>query len=424
MPSAIEFGARMSQNVESARRAILEGRSLRLQGRLDLAAARFREALALCPAAEEPYWHNTALNEIEITEGAEVLRSRPRSLSLVLSNRCNIECIMCSVWNDPWEMPEKSLRDIAGLFPTLCRLMWQGGEVFMSPRFEPLFDMAAAHPNLQQHITTNGLLLGRRWARKIAWSNTHVIFSIDGVTKATYERIRKEGRFERLLEGLRLINEARDEFFASGAWRDFPLTMNATIMRSNVMEMEDFVDFAHEHRFKALQINPVDISGPEDIFRSRDAAALAHISEAVPRMRARAEKLGLILHVWLPSSRSPQFIREPVPEIVSPPPENDPSSPPPLSGSSAVLENRARPNVMACHWPWQDLWIDKGGRVRPHCFCGNDIGNVTEESVSSLWNNERMRTYRRRLYANAAAGWCANRCVEGAVPSAALSLED
>ena len=79
---------------------------------------------------------------------------------------------------------------------------------------------------------------------------------------------------------------------------------------------------------------------------------------------------------------------------------------------------------MACHWPWQDLWIDKGGRVRPHCFCGNDIGNVTEEPVLSLWNNERMRTYRRRLYANAAAGWCANRCVEGAVPSAALSLED
>ncbi len=398
----------------AAGEAVRRGRILRAQGRRRQAAEAFLEALALCPRETDAYWHNTALNELEITEGAAELESKPRSLNMVLSNRCNIECVMCSVWDNPWEMPERALREVSELFPTLGRLMWQGGEVFMSPRFEPLFDLAAAHLNLQQHITTNGLLFSRSLARKIIRSNSALILSIDGATKTTYERVRKKGRFERLLEGIRLLNEARDERAAASAGAPvYPLTMNVTIMRSNYRELERFAEFAHEHRFQTLQINPVDTSGPEDIFRCRDREALPFIEEAVPRMKERAARLGLILHVWLPSSRSPELIREPKPGI-------EKLEEPKAASSQAVP---AFANEIGCFWPWQDLWIDQGGRVRPHCFCGWDIGNVKDDSLMALWNNETMQGYRRRLHANAAAGWCSNRCVEGAILKEALGLD-
>jgi MoaA/NifB/PqqE/SkfB family radical SAM enzyme len=407
---------RRSSDVLTAEEGLRLGRELRGAGRYDAAAEEFQAVLSHLTAEQNPYLHNTVLNELEITRGATVLQSKPRAMSVVLSNKCNIECIMCSVWNNEWELPETRLREIVSLAPFMNRVMWQGGEVLMHKSFPDVFDELSRHPHLEQHIITNGLLFSENWAKRLVRSNVNLIISVDGVTSRTYEHIRKKGRFDKLLEGLKRLNDARDEAEREGH-RALPLAMNVVVMRSNLGELDNFVDFAHAHRFDTLQITPVDAAGAapdvqtaEDIFRTPDRDALSRIAAALPRMRARAETLGIKFHVWLPPLEQSEMIREPDRK---------------QNGESAKTNSLGAPsfpNELSCHWPWQLMHIDRE-RVRPHCFCGNDIGNLHESGILELWNNEAMQTYRRRLYANTAAGWCSNRCVAGQMSPEALKLD-
>jgi MoaA/NifB/PqqE/SkfB family radical SAM enzyme len=63
------------------------------------------------------YLTNIFLNEREIAQGRTVIETRPRSLTVSLTSRCNLDCIMCEAKRLSWEMPEKTLREVIGCFP-------------------------------------------------------------------------------------------------------------------------------------------------------------------------------------------------------------------------------------------------------------------------------------------------------------------
>ena len=90
-------------------------------------------------AYSDPYLKNSALNEIEIASGKTTLASKPWHLWVTLTNRCNLQCRMCSVWRGKKrDLSNKTIREIISLFPSLERVVWLGGGGFPFTAFSSI----------------------------------------------------------------------------------------------------------------------------------------------------------------------------------------------------------------------------------------------------------------------------------------------
>lgn len=329
---------------------------------------------------------NLILNEAEIHERKKILASRMTRLMVVLTARCNLQCIMCERKLSPLSMPREPLEQIAGQFPYLSWLMWQGGEVFLVDYFREFFQEAGRYPRLTQEINTNGLLITEEWAQALSMPNVRLIVSIDATDRETYEHIRKGGRFETLLRNMKAFKEARQRNHPSA--HDI---INVVVMRSNYRRLESFVDFALGFGFRGLNfMRMLGSAAPEeDIFSPGSPGAIACLREAVPRIMARSETCGLHTTCDFAS-----FLHAPGSSVEPPHPER-------------------RPQTPACLFPWQSLFIDaaQGGKVYPECMCRVPAGDITQDRLEDIWNNSRMQEYRSRIGKNEFAGLCNPDCL-------------
>ena len=397
--------------------SLKRGRLYRQEGRSDEAVKEFKRVLSDIPQKDEPFLYNMILNEVEIVEGRTFLESKPRGMGIALTNRCNIRCIMCNVWNNPWDIPEETINEIMELIPYLQRIFWQGGEVFLSPYFNKLLEKISAYPNIRQDINTNGLLINKHWAKRLVRANANIIFSIDGVTKETYEHIRRGAKFQDLLKSIDILNEEmgeKEDRTYVGNNKECSTIINLVVMRSNYHELGGFIDFAKKYGFGRLQITPVDIDNQENIFLHRDQEALVYIDKIMPEIFEKAKDYGICVSNWLPVIKnSPSSQKD-----ILPPEKTHATGHRQTNGSAAEI-----PNKIACYWPWQFLFIDWGGRVRPQCFCPKPVGNIHHNAIEEIWNNEIIQSYRQKIFDNDCQKLCDDRCVSGKMPKESLSLD-
>lgn len=79
-------------------------------------------------------------------------------------------------------------------------------------------------------------------------------------------------------------------------------------------------------------------------------------------------------------------------------------------------EKTKKLHIPRCHIPWQQMVIDATGAVSPCSFWsgfGNDnglIGNVNNDSISTIWNNEKYRKLRERMAAGDLEGAGCSKC--------------
>jgi len=105
-----------------------------------------------------------------------------------------------------------------------------GGEPFMYPH---LFEMVEAHPNIFWQIYTNGTLMDKEKAHRLAESgNASVVVSIEGYEEET-DRWRGAGVYRKIMNAMDCLREARVLFGAS-----------ATVTRHNVetVSSPEFID--------------------------------------------------------------------------------------------------------------------------------------------------------------------------------------
>ena len=105
----------------------------------------------------ERYLLNKELNDQEIKEQRIVLKSKPRKLAVILTTKCNLDCIMCplahfrATHREANTIPYATIKKIYELYPYLQWIDWQGGEVFLIDYFKELFLKAASFPQIQQN---------------------------------------------------------------------------------------------------------------------------------------------------------------------------------------------------------------------------------------------------------------------------------
>lgn len=147
----------------------------------------------------------------------------PQSISLTLTNHCNLRCQMCGQWSEDGYIRrnldslkhEMTLPDWKRVVDELAvngvrSLLLRGGEVFMLPGIVELLETIHAQ-GMFISIDTNATLL-KDFARDLARiGDMHLTISVDG-PQAVHDAVRGvPGSFNRIQAGLAALKQAEQE---------------------------------------------------------------------------------------------------------------------------------------------------------------------------------------------------------------------
>jgi len=336
---------------------------------------------------------NLELNKKEIEEKKVILKSKPINLMIVLTGFCNLSCIMCQRKNSsnksflPYGKMKKILSELS---PYLRSIDWQGGEVFLVPYFKELLLETAKFENIEHSIITNGHLIDEDWIEIFKKLNINLTFSIDAVTKKTYEYIRQKSDFGRVLFNLNMIQTRAP---------NVNLHLNVVVMKRNYRELDLFPEFCHKYGIKHLRFDFLrsDIVPEEDILFKEDDHAKKYLKDILSKIESKCKELNIWFEVTFKD-----LLNKKNNEIN-------------LKNSNLNFKSS---KAIRCKLPWRKLYIDSclNGGIRPDCLCEKEIGNINDiEHIEEVWNSKSMIEYRKRLIGREEEGWCSKVCNMGLV---------
>jgi len=140
----------------------------------------------------------------------------PIRLEFELSNKCNLECAMCSgVFSSsiranregkpplPQMYDSNFVEQLKPFIPHLKQAKFLGGEPFLIDIYYDIWELfIKSNPSCEIIITTNGTVFTNKVQRVLENLNCQIIVSLDSVTKDTYEGIRVNAVMERTLDHL------------------------------------------------------------------------------------------------------------------------------------------------------------------------------------------------------------------------------
>lgn len=142
----------------------------------------------------------------------------PEMLTLMITDRCNLQCRHC--WLDcgpdspAGPMPANIVCDIIDGFTRLggTGLSLTGGEVLTHPDWFEILVFACEHPGLKEVcLQTNAMLMTRQAAAelsKLSSTKLSIQISLDGASEKSHDLIRGKESFNRALRGLDCLLDA------------------------------------------------------------------------------------------------------------------------------------------------------------------------------------------------------------------------
>jgi len=176
----------------------------------------------------------------------------PRVLEFELSNECNLECQMCNgnvsssirkrrdglppLYN-PYD--DNFLKQLEPYIRTLSEAKFYGGEPFLIPMYFRIWTLVAQmNPECELFVITNGMQWNARIEALIQNLNMDVAISIDSLQRDRLEKIRRNARFDLLMENIHRINAIMR---AKGRY----LSLSFTVQQENWDELPSFVRFCN-----------------------------------------------------------------------------------------------------------------------------------------------------------------------------------
>jgi radical SAM protein with 4Fe4S-binding SPASM domain len=228
----------------------------------------------------------------------------PQVMEFAVSNSCNLECVMCcgesssrirarrdrlpplaNVYSDVF------YEDLRKYLPHLKLARFLGGEPFVTRGNYRIWDMMIADklktPCL---ITTNGTTFDERVERVLKHLPCSIVFSIDGATKATLEKIRVGARFEVLMENAR-------RFIDYTRARNTNFEFSFCLMRENWHEFSAFLEMAESHGVK-VAISTVVEPAPFSLYTLPPDELHAIVEQLDRQTPAMMKRLVINREVW------------------------------------------------------------------------------------------------------------------------------
>lgn len=321
----------------------------------------------------------------------------PLTVSLLLTERCNLHCHMCphgegtvaspGALSNPdmlsVDLADRLFRDLEP-FGTEIGLM--GGEPLLHKDCMEIIRLSRKR-NLKTHLVTNGTLLKRDAAALLETGVNVINLSLDG-PEAIHDQVRGQKKSYKLaIDGVRTLKEASER---SG----LPLPefhVFCVITGENHSHLLEFLEELIPYHPSVVQLNHLRFFTPRDVEEHRRAfqslfgehnddpagyqkdlsqvgVDVVVLKQQLNAIRCRDWPFNLVLNPGYPDEELDNYYYQSLYE---------------------------RSVLRTCHAIWTFACVGPSGEVYP---CYKYIcGNLKEQSFLSIWNGPRWRRFRREI---------------------------
>lgn len=320
-------------------------------------------ALSLCEKKRENY---KRFNRSDRQRA--VVDYLPVKLDIENVSRCNFACTMCIIgsWKKGKRAEDLTVEQFKKIIDEqygLVEIKLNGlGEPLLQG--EPFFEMVryARAKRIWVRMTTNASLLHiqNNYKKLIESDVNEIDISVDGPDQETYESIRKQSNFERMVQNCKLLNGYTKQL---GICRTKMWTL---VQEKNYRKLIKLVELSAELGF-TQHIFSLNLHGwgHRDLeMRNRKATVERQLTpEFINTLIERGKSLGVKVRFWNVNEKFE-------------------------TGSKDRL----------CSWPFERAVITSDLRTVPCCMIGDpdayEIGRGTKKSLLELWQSEEYNQFR------------------------------
>lgn len=278
---------------------------------------------------------NYDLAKKEENEKKIVLESMPYNVVIEPTNSCNLQCPLCSTGIGA-QTRKKGILEfenfkklIDELKDTILQLSLQNwGEATLVKDLPKMIKYASDNGIFTRLSTNFSVKYNDQFFKELMTSGLGIlVIDLDGTDQITYEKYRKNGNLELVLENTRKAVKVKEENSLK-----FPIIQaRMLVMKHNEHQIDQFRKISKKMNVDEIELGNIQVN---------------------PNTAKH----------WLPSNQ--EFVYE------------------------TYLKER---KVTPCHWPWSGLTINWDGGVSPCCVIDDeksDFGDIFEQGIKKLWNNE------------------------------------
>lgn len=312
-------------------------------------------------------------------------------LVLETTRRCNLRCIHCMVSEEnnlgnyeardlPMDVFHKLLPMIREFKPTVQ--LSGHGETFLHPNFmEMVEDVVGVGCNAT--FQTNGTILTQRNVEKFVGLGVEaIVISIDGASPEVFDKIRRRASLEKIVANIRLINETKKRLKTNRPH----LGIEFAAMRQNIHELPAVVKMAGElgvENFQVAELAEYNMTQGQSLVNDPLMAEWAPKAE----VEARTYGINLMLPPNIPGR-----------QVVSV--DSTGSVANPLTGNDSIASAppaKYKGLRKTCREPWEKMFVQYDGSVRPCCVIGESYGNLSTQTFQEVWDGPRYQSLRESL---------------------------
>lgn len=292
---------------------------------------------------------------------------KPMAISIEPTTRCNLACVECINGSGKLMRPKgditwelfKTIINNNYLNISFLNLFFQG-EPFLHSSIFDFVNYAHKHKIFVQ-ISTNGHFINSLNINKIIESGLDkIIISLDGVTNCTYQKYRKNGNIDKVLEGIELLCKYKKQNKLIKPY----VEIQYLVTKANEHELPEFRKIVSIYKPDSYKIKTLQV---QNLYTGKE---LLPLNNSLSRYYTDKN------NILRPKSKLPN----------------------------------------KCWRLWSTLVFTWDGRILPCCYDKNanfELGNVTEKEVYSNSFKQNYKQFIYRILQNRKQISICNNCTEG-----------
>lgn len=283
--------------------------------------------------------------EYEFRRGCDALKGKPYVYVIDPTNFCNLKCVFCPTWKGELPIPKGKIdfsnykKIIDEIKPHAFKvILYNWGEPFLHPQIIDIINYTHK-ANIAVSLSTNINYLPEGLPEDLVKSGIdHLILSVNGLTETTYLKYHTGGNFEKVLENINKIAEAKKRLKSKSPHIEFQFL----VFKHNQHEVPQVGEFARKLGCDSFRISApyIDLSKKDEFLADDNKYVLG-------RYKAKNE--------------------------------------------SALIKKQR------CFWLWRAMVINWNGDIDP--CCGKNLhgafANIFNDGLNKSWNNINYQSARR-----------------------------
>ena len=303
------------------------------------------------------------------------VNTNPIYVQMEPTSYCNLACKFCGrekAINKPEHLSLEDFKKFIDVVKPMKLAMSGSGEPMINP---DLFDMVrhAKESGCSVLTTSNMTLVDDAKALNIVESGLDLLkISIDAATRETYEKVRGEDYFDKILDGIDKINRVKAEKSSKTPIMRFQFV----IQGENFEEIPALINLAAEKSVDAIYLQPLGWMFVEDKKDELlEGFSRTRLKEILVESTELARDKGIVINSKRLLSDFELFFRE----------ETYHTS----TGQKRI-----------CIMPWFSLYLSGNGDIRACCTFQESVpflGNIKDEDFENIWNSKEYKKFRKSI---------------------------